>query len=114
MPVIQGSQSIAANTTVENVITGSQFEFAPYDASVEFGVIGSATGLVSDISTGQEVIAERMSLSTANRFPVLPDDFIALDMVRQGERIKVRISNTTGGALTAFWCVRMMPVRLPG
>jgi len=64
MPVIQNSVSIAANTTNDNVIQGSQFEFLPYNAQLEFGLVGSATGLVADVYSGQDTVAERYALST--------------------------------------------------
>lgn len=111
MPFLQGSVSVAANATVENLITGSQFEFAPYNASIEVGMNASAGGLVGDVSTGSDVVAEAFSLSTANRFPLLPDDFTIVDVVAAGERIKLRVRNTTGGALTVFWAIRIMPIR---
>lgn len=109
MPVIQSSVSIAANTTNDNVIQGSQFEFLPYDSYLEFGLCGSAAGLVADIYSGQDTIAEGMALNTQNRFPIFPDDFPLNDVAAAGERIKVRIRNTTGGALTAFYSVRVTP-----
>jgi hypothetical protein len=110
MPVIQGSTSLAANATIENVITGSQFEFAPYDATCEFAVLGAAVGVVADITTGADVVAESMSVANKAGFPVLPDDFMALDVVRGGERIKLRLRNTTPGAIVVTWTVRIMPL----
>lgn len=109
MPVIQSSVSVAANSTNDNVIQGSQFEFLPYDAYLEFGVNGSAAGLVADIYSGQDTIAEGMSVNTQNRFPVYPDDYPLNDVAAAGERVKVRIRNTTGGALTVFYSVRVTP-----
>lgn len=110
MPLIQNRLSLQANTTMENLISGSQFEFAPYPASVEFGITAAAIGVFADISTGQEIISERMEVSTANRFPVIPDDYVVLDMVSAGERIKIRAQNTTGAAIVIFWAVRIMPL----
>ncbi len=110
MPTIQNSVSIAASSTNDNVLQGSQYEFLPYNALLQFGLCGSATGLVADVFSGQDTIAESMALSTANRFPVYPDDFTLEDVAGGGERIKVRIRNTTGGALTAFFSVRITPV----
>lgn len=110
MPVIQGSVSVAANSTNDNVLTGSQFEFLPYNAFLEFGLVGSATGLVADVYSGQDTLCEGMALSTQNRFPVYPDDFPLNDVAAGGERIKARIRNTTGGALTAFFSVKITPV----
>lgn len=109
MPVIQNSVSIAANATNDNVIQGSQFEFLPYDSFLEFGLNGSAAGLVADVYTGQDTIAEGMAVNTQNRFPLYPDDYTLNDVAAAGERMKVRVRNTTGGALTVFYSVRVTP-----
>jgi hypothetical protein len=110
MPVIQNSVSVAANATNDNIIQGSQFEFLPYNAMLEFGLVGSAAGLVADVYSGQDTVAESFALSTANRFPLYPDDYPLNDVAAGGERIKVRIRNTTGGALTCFYSVKITPV----
>ena len=110
MPFIQNSLLVAANATVENLISGSQFEFAPYNASVDISLNGSAAGLVGDVSTGQDLVSENMALSPVNRFGIIPDDYTVQDVVRAGERIKLRVRNTTGGALTVFFSVRIMPL----
>lgn len=112
MPVIQGSVSVAATSVNDNVITGSQFEYLPYNAKIDFGLVGSATGLLLDIFSGQDIIAESFSPPTQNRFPINPDDFTLTDVAAGGERIKVRARNTTGGALTLFWSIVITPVRV--
>lgn len=109
MPLIQGSVSIAANSTNDNVLAGSQFEFLPYDAVLEFGLNGSAIGLNADVYSGQDVLAEAMQVTAQNRVPVYPDDFNLNDVAAAGERIKIRGRNTTGGALTLFYSVRVTP-----
>lgn len=110
MPLIQQSVSIAGNATNDNVLQGSQYEFLPYDAFLEFGLCGSATGLVADVFSGQDVLAENMLLNVQNRIPLYPDDFNLNDVAAAGERIKVRVRNTTGGALTAFYALKITPV----
>lgn len=109
MPLVQNTVSIAANATLENAMAGSQFEFLPYNALLEFGLQGSAAGLVADVYSGQDVLAEGMALPLQNRYPIYPDDFTLNDVAAGGERIKVRIRNTTVGALTAFWGIRITP-----
>lgn len=109
MPVIQNSVSVAANSTNDNVLIGSQYEFLPYDAFLEFGLTGSALGLSADVFSGQDVLAENMALSAGARIPLYPDDFNLNDVAAAGERIKVRIRNTTGGALTAYYSVKITP-----
>lgn len=111
MPFFQTSVIVAANSTVENVLSGSQWEFAPYDCACEFAVNGSAVGMVADVSTGSDVVAEAFAVNNTNRFGILPDDYTVQDVVRGGERIKVRVRNSTAGALTVYVSMRLMPVR---
>ena len=110
MPLIQQSVSIPASSVNDNVIQGSQFEFLPYNASLRFALNGSATGLVADIYSGQDVLAEQMAVNTLNRVPINPDDFLLSDVAGQGERIKIRVRNTTAGALTLFHALMIDPI----
>lgn len=109
MPVIQGSVSIPASSVNDNVLQGSQFEFLPYNALLEFGLLGSGPGLLADVYSGQDTLAEAMALPDKATFPTYPDDFVLNDVAAAGERIKVRIRNTTAGAITARWSVRITP-----
>lgn len=111
MPLIQSSISIAASPAVnDNVIQGSQFEFLPYNASIRFALNGSAAGLVADVYSGQDVLAEQMAINALNRIPINPDDFLLSDVASAGERIKVRVRNTTAGALTVFYALMIDPI----
>jgi len=109
MPMIQVTGSVAANSSNDNVIQGSQYEFVQRRSALDFGLVGSAAGLVADVYSGQDMLCEGMALSTANRFPVFPDDYTLSDVAGLGERLKVRIRNTTGGALTYFVAIRLTP-----
>lgn len=101
---------MAANSVNDNVLQGSQFEYLPYNARLSFGMCGSGAGLLADVYSGQDIVAESMALNTQNRFPVVPDDFILGDIGAAGDRLKLRLRNTTGGALTAFWSVNIVPL----
>jgi hypothetical protein len=82
----------------------------PNASALEFGLNGSAAGLQADVYSGQDMLCEGMAISTANRFPVFPDDYTLTDVADRGERIKVRLRNTTGGVLTYFVGIRITPV----
>lgn len=110
MPVIQGEASIAAGATNDNLLQGSQFEYLPFNASLDFGLNGSATGLIADVYTGQDTIAENYALNITNRYPIFPDDYPLTDVAGGGERMKVRVRNPTAGALTVFYSVRISPI----
>jgi len=113
MPLIQGSASVALSSVNDNIITGSQFEFLPYNSRLEFGLNGDANGgdLRIDVYTGQDTVAEGMVPSTQNRTPIYPDDFQLVDVAAAGERLKVRVRNTSAAAArTIFFSIRITPV----
>jgi len=109
MPLIKTVVSVPANGVVDNALAGNQFEFLPFDALLEFGIVGSAAGLIMDAYSGSDALVEAGSVSPANRSPVYPDDYDLTDVAAAGERIKVRLRNTTGTALTAQVAVRITP-----
>ena len=113
MPVIQGTTSVAASSVDDNVLSGSQFEFLPYNAAIEFGLTGDANGgdLRVDVYSGQDVLMENAPMNTQNRIPNYPDDFTLQDVARAGERIKVRVRNTSAAAARSInFAVRITPV----
>lgn len=113
MPIIQSSASIALSSVNDNILTGSQFEFLPYNALLEFGLNGDANGgdLRVDIYSGQDVVCEQLTPSVQARVPVYPDDYVGQDVAAAGERIKIRVRNTSAaGARTIFFAVRITPV----
>lgn len=110
MPILKKSASIAAGATVDNVFSGSAFEYLPFNALVEFGIVGSATGIVATVQSGADLLMEESPISTQNRFPVYPDDFDLQDVAAGGERVICKLRNTTGGALTYFVTLRVSPL----
>ena len=113
MPTIQNRASVALSSVNDNVLTGSQFEFLPFDAFIEFGIVGdaNATDLRVDVYSGTDALVENMEPSAQNRIPVYPDDFTLTDVARAGERIKVRVRNVSAAAArTVFFSIRITPV----
>lgn len=110
MPMIRKTASVAANATVDNIISGSIYEFMPWNAILNIGTQGSATGLVVTINSGSDTILEESPVPTQNRFPIIPDDMDVQDVAAAGERLVIKIRNTTGGALTYFSLVQLTPV----
>ncbi len=113
MPFLQRTDSVAANGFNANVWTGTQFEFAPYDALLELGVMGSATGLQITFATGADTLSIDQAVTVvraANQYPLYPDDFVISDVVGEGERIIEAIRNTTVGALSHFSGIKLTPL----
>lgn len=113
MPVIQSSASIAASSINVNVLSGSQWEFLPYDAALEFGLVGDANAadLRVDVYSGADVLCEQMIPSAQNRTPVYPDDYTLTDVAGAGERMKIQVRNTSAvGARVINFAMRITPI----
>jgi len=111
--LIQSSQLLTASQTVDNLLTGSQYEFLPWDASLSFAVNGDTNGadLRFDVYSGQDVLCENATCNAQNRIPVNPDDYNLRDYAAAGERIKIRVRNTNAAASrTVFFAVIIEPV----
>lgn len=110
MPVIQKEISVAAGAAVENALSGSAFEFLRGNAIVSAGVNGSATGLVCNIQSGADIVVEESPVLVKTSMPTIPDDMYYNDVGVQGDRLVVRLRNTSGGALTARVLVQITPL----
>lgn len=113
MALLQRTDSIAGNAFNANVWTGTQFEFAPYDAIFELGAMTSASGLQITLATGADTLAIDQALTVvraANQYPIYPDDFVFEDLIGVGQRIVESIRNTTAGALSHFSTIRLTPL----
>jgi len=114
MPFFQNEQTIAANGTVQNILAGSVFEYAPYDATILVGFTAAATGILINVTTGSDVVAEPFPPFVATLFPINPDQMMVADLVRQGERIVFTARNTTGAGIIVRTALQMVPTNLRG
>lgn len=110
MPLIRKEVSVPANSTIDNLVTGSIYEFMPFNASINLGLTASATGLVGTVNTGSDTLLEESPLNIKTTFPAIPDEMDLQDMAAAGERLVVRIRNTTGGALTVRALIQITPI----
>jgi len=94
------SQSIEGNSTV-NVLAGSRFENVPRTGFLLLAQTGSASGLESEMFVGTRNALENSPVGAQNRTPILPDDIVVDEVdAFAGEKIQLRVTNTTGAALT--------------
>ncbi len=110
MSVMQKEAALAANATVENIYSGSAFEFAKQNSLLNMAIVGSATGLVATIQVGARVVLEESPLAIKGTMPTLQDDFYYSEGVLANERIICRVRNTTAGALTYRSVAQLQPV----
>lgn len=111
MPSMTDRQSVAANSTVNNVLAGKLFEFAARPSIAKLYATAAAVGLNVSFLIGGRAIIDDQEANAQNRMPIVPDDFFASGGALAGERIVVRLRNTTGAAITAFTRLDLDPVR---
>ena len=110
MPVIKKTAAVLTGATVDNVLSGSAFEFLKYNASVRYAINGSAVGFVATVQSGSDVLMEESAINIQNRFGIFPDDFDLADVAEAGDRQIVKLRNTSGGTLTYFVTMQIDPL----
>jgi len=110
MPIMTDRQSVAANTTVVNALTGKLHEFLTRPSVVRVYGTGSAVGLNFSFLLGGRSLMQDQEVSAQNRLPIVPDDVICQGIGNAGDRLVLSYRNTTGGAITAFSRVDVEPV----
>jgi hypothetical protein len=99
MPVIQKETTVAAGEFVENVLTGSAFEFARSNSLVSMGVVQSAEGGFVTIQSGSDIVLEETTPVVKDGFPIIPDEMYYNDVAAQGDRLVVRVRNAGASPL---------------
>lgn len=89
-------QAIAANTTTANLLAGLSYEFLGQAAHIVLAAVAAAAGIQCTFLVANGItVVDDQPISTANRFPVIPDDILFEDDVPAG-RLLLRFRNTTG------------------
>ena len=97
--VIQDVISVAANGVVENAFAGSVFEFARVNQIMSLGIQTDVTGGLITVQTGSTVILEESPCPIGVGYPRVPDEFYYNAGALAGERLLLRLRNSTGGAV---------------
>jgi len=96
MPMIMKTVTVAANTTNDNLLSGSAFEFARARGIMSEGVAAAAAGQQVQLQAGSDIIAEEFEAPVLTRYPIIPDEMYFGDVVENGDRIIQRVRNSTG------------------
>lgn|SRR5512136_554945 len=107
--VMTDVQSVAANTTTGNILAGKQMEFVQEASILTIGINASAVGLLATVVIGSEVVVDDQEVSSINRMPQFPEDVLAEGGAFPGDRVTVRLRNSTGGAITGFTKINLTP-----
>lgn len=112
MPQLTFTASLAAGATAAP-LSGWQYEYLPYPARVEIGINAAAVGLVTTISSGSDVLQEESPLPAGGTAGVIPSPLnvpYLVDDAAAGDRLKISIRNTTGGAVQYQGICKITPL----
>jgi hypothetical protein len=110
MPTIIKKNAMATGTNL-NPLQGSQYEFLPFNAQLEFAIISDVASVVASVYSGTDVLVENGDVPIKATPPVYPDDFFLSDVAMQGERINVALRNNNAGTANVTVYCRIYPLQ---
>jgi hypothetical protein len=99
VPAIQVEVSVAANSAVSNLFSGSAFEYSRGRNLLSLGVTAAATGTFVTINSGADVVLEESPAFVKTSFPIVPDEMYYNDIMEPMDRLRVAVRNPTGAAV---------------
>lgn len=110
MQVMTDRQSVGANASVANAVSGKIHEFVSRPSKVRVFGTASAVGLNFTLIVGNQTFMQDQEVNAQNRMPIVPDDWLVDAGAKTGDRVVLSYRNTTAGAITAFSRVEIIPV----
>jgi len=105
MPTIRVRSTAAAGATTVFPLQGNQYEYLPFNARVEFALVGAdgaTAGIINDVTatvySGSDILQQRGPISDKSAVTgqttgaVYPDDFLLDDVAAAGERLSVELN----------------------
>lgn len=111
MPVMVITTTVPANGSATPLV-GQQYEFLGFPASVAFGIVADAVGIVATVYSGSDLLQQEgpAVIRAAGALPVNPDDFYLTDVAAPGDRLSVQLRNTTGAGISTRVVVQITPL----
>lgn len=97
--MVDAARSVGANAVTANIFAGNLYEFPPGRSAVRIYSVAAAAGILITFSLGSFTVVQDQEISGANRFPIIPDDFVAEFGADPGDRIIVTLRNRTGAPI---------------
>jgi hypothetical protein len=110
VPTILKTTSMATATTA-TPLSGSQYEFLPFPAQLEFAIVSDVASVTASVFSGSDVLLENGDVPVKATAPVYPDDYFLSDVANAGERINVSLRNNNAGTATIRTAVRIFPLQ---
>lgn len=113
MPVMTDyNRSVAANTTVDNILAGKLDEFLRVNSQIGLHAIAQAVGVRYSLIIGGETALDDQEINAraGATATIVPDDFVCDAAGFAGDRVIIRIRNTTGAAIIVNTRVELSPI----
>ena len=111
MPVIQKfDEDLAVGGVIENVLSGSAFEFAARNSVVSIGSVSDAQDTFITITIGSTTVLEESNMVVKSSFPVIPDEMYYQAAAAAGDRIVIRIRNASAAVRDIRTVVQVQPL----
>jgi len=104
------ARSVGANAQTGNILDGKPEQYLTRNSAIAFYIVAAAAGIFATVLIGDSVVVEDQEVSSANRFPIRPDDLFARAGGAGGDLIFVRLRNSTGGAVVCTSVVDVQAV----
>ena len=102
--------SVALNSTSANLLAGKAKEFLEEASIVRVGILGAAVGLKATLIIGNEVVIDDQEVPVGTTLPAFPDQVLAEAGGFAGDRLTLRLRNTTGAAIIGYTKILLEPV----
>ena len=93
MGVMTDTQSVGANTTIDNILSGKTEEFLREPSSIRVAITGGGSDVHVTLIIGNEMIIDAQQVNPATTWPIFPDNFLAEGVGDVGERVVLRVEN---------------------
>lgn len=103
MPQLRFSVAMTANQLNLNPLSGWQYEYLPWPAQIILLTRATATGVVMTVYSGSETIEEVGPVQAGGTAGVTPSELntpATSFLAAAGDRLKLKIDNTTAGTPT--------------
>jgi len=101
--ILKDNTTVLAGTTVDNLLTGSKFDYLPGPSVITFYAVQeqvSGSLLICDFTLGNVIVGDNLSPNIAAMLvgPKINEDVIAKGSGIGGDRVQIRVRETVGGA----------------
>lgn len=102
--IVQKTSSPGSNATISNALEGTDLEFAPRSGRIAVWLSGASAGVNATLRTPTQQIANEASVGGSNNNPpnVRDDVFSSPFFVEDGERVILKLENTTASSVDVY------------